>query len=192
MSTLPKHRLTPEEYLEQERKAEWRSEYLDGETFAMSGASRYHALIVTNLVRYISQKLDGRPCNVYSSGLRVRVSPTGLYTYPDLVVTCGEEHFLDESNDTLLNPALLIEVLSESTKDYDRGGKFESYRTLPSLKEYITVAQDKIHIEQWQYQGNGRWLLLEHFSTAKSITLSSLDVELAVSEIYEKVETRRT
>ena len=99
----------------------------------MSGASRYHALTVTNLIRDLSQKLRERPCNVYSSSLRVRVYPTGLYTYPDVIVMCGEEQFLDESNDTLLNPVLIIEVLSDSTKDYDRGQKFENYRTLTSF-----------------------------------------------------------
>ncbi len=188
MSTVPKHYITPEEYLEQEQKSEWRSEYFDGEVFPMSGASRYHGLIVTNLVRNISQKLDDRPCNVYSSSLRVRVSPTGLYTYPDVVVTCGEEQFLDKSDDTLLNPVLIIEVLSDSTKDYDRGGKFESYRTLPSLREYVTIAQDKIHIEQHQCQGSGRWLLLEHFDNAESIVFNSIEIELSVSEIYKKVK----
>jgi Uma2 family endonuclease len=188
VSTVPKHCVTPEEYLEQERKAEWRSEYFNGEVFRMSGASRYHALIITNLVRDLSQKLRGRPCNVYSSSLRVRVSPTGLYTYPDVVVTCGEEQFLDESNDTLLNPVLIIEVLSDSTKDYDRGGKFESYRTLTSLEEYLTIAQDKIHIEQWQCQKDRRWLLSEHFDTTVSIALNSIDVELLLPDIYEKID----
>jgi Uma2 family endonuclease len=189
VSTVPKHCVTPEEYLEEERKAEWRSEYLDGEVFPMSGASRYHALIVTNLVGELRQKLSECPCNVYSSSLRVRVSSNGLYTYPDVIVTCGEEHLLDESNDTLLNPVLLIEVLSDSTKDYDRGQKFESYRTIPSLREYLTIAQDKVHIEQWQAQGNERWLLLEHAEEAASIVLNSVEVELPISDIYKKLKT---
>ena len=121
MPTVPKHYVTPEAYLEQERKDEWRSEYFDGEAFAMSGASRYHALIVTNFIGELRQKLRERPCNVYSQSLRLRVSPTGVYTYPDIVVTCGEEQFLDESNDTLLNPVLIIEARSDSTKDLRPG-----------------------------------------------------------------------
>ena len=190
MSTVPKHYITPEEYLEQERKSdEWRNEYFGGEIFPISGASRRHALITTNLVSELKQKLRGRPCNVYSSSLRVRVSPTGLYTYPDVVVTCGEEQFLDATNDTLLNPLLLIEVLSDSTKDYDRGQKFESYRTLASLKEYLTIAQDKIHVEQWQRQPDRRWLLSEHFDTTASILLNSVDVELLLANIYEGIKT---
>ena len=188
MSTAPKHYITPEEYLELERKSERRSEYLDGEVFPMAGASRNHGLITTNLVGELRQKLRGRPCNVYSSSLGVRVSPTGLYTYPDIVVTCGEEQFLDNSNDLLLNPVLIIEVLSDSTKDYDRGGKFESYRTLTSLKEYLTIAQDKVHIEQWQRRNDQRWLLSEHFETAVSIMLTSIDVELLSADIYGKVK----
>ena len=191
MATVPKHYITPEEYIEQERKSEYRSEYLDGEVFPMSGASRNHGLIVTNLVGELRQKLRDRPCNVYSSSLSVRVSPTGLYTYPDVVVTCGEEQFLDNSNDMLLNPLLIIEVLSGSTADYDRGRKFESYRTLPSLKEYLTIAQDKVHIEQWQRQKDGRWLLTEHFDRAASITLDPIDIELPLTDIYEKVGVRQ-
>ena len=153
----------------------------------MSGASRNHGLIVTNLVGELRQKLRGRLCNVYSSSLSVRVSPTGLYTYPDIVVTCGEEHFLDNSNDLLLNPVLIMEVLSDSTKDYDRGGKFESYRTLISLKEYVTIAQNKVHVEQWQRQKDQRWLLTEHFDIATSIALDSVNVELPLADIYEKI-----
>lgn len=190
MSTAPKHYITPEEYLEQERKSEWRSEYLDGEVFPMSGASRNHALITTNLVGELRQKLDKHACNVYTNGLRVHVPRTGLYTYPDVVVTCNEEQFLDEFADTLLNPVLIIEVLSDSTKDYDRGEKFAGYRTITLLQEYLTIAQDKIHLEQWQCQKDRRWLLSEHFDTTASITLNSIDVELLVSEIYERTEKR--
>ena len=187
MSTAPKQYITPEEYLEQERKAEWRSEYFDGEVFPMLGASRHHALIVTNLAGELRQRLSDRPCNVYSSSLRVRVSSTGLYTYPDIVVTCGEEQLLDNASDTLLNPLLIVEVLSDSTGDYDRGRKFESYRALPSLKEYLTVAQDRAHVEQYQFQGNGRWLLLDHSDPTAGIALGSVEAELPLSEIYKKV-----
>ena len=117
MATQPKHYVSVEEYLQGERRAERKSEYLAGGIFAMAGASRRHSLIVTNLVRELSQRLLTRPCGVHSNDLRVRVSPTGLYTYPDVVVFCGEPRFAAEDPDTLLNPGLVIEVLSEETDD---------------------------------------------------------------------------
>lgn len=188
MSSAPTAHLTPEEYLEQERKAERKSEYFRGETFAMAGASPEHALIITNLVGELRQQLKGRPCNVYSSGLRLRVSPIGPYTYPDVLVVCGSPAFADDQRDTLLNPALIVEVLSDSTKDYDRGRKFQHYRTLLSMGEYLTVAQDSIHVEQWTRQPDQRWLLAEADSIAATISLASVEVEIALSEIYDKVK----
>ncbi len=133
MPSQLKARLTPEEYLAIERKATYKSEYVNGEMFAMSGASPHHVLIVTNVVAELRQQLKQRPCTVYSTDLRVKVRPTGLYTYPDVIVVCGQPQFDDEQQDTLLNPTVIVEVLSESTKDYDRGGKFEHYRGLMSL-----------------------------------------------------------
>ena len=187
MATLPKHYITPEEYLELERQAPFKSEYVNGEMFAMAGARENHALLVTNLVRELSQKLRRGPCRVYSSDMRVCVSPTGRYTYPDVVVTCQKPQFLDETNDTLMNPTLLIEVLSPSTQDYDRGGKFQSYRTLASLEEYLTVAQDQVHIEQWHRQPDGRWILTEYKAASSEIQLESLGVSVALADIYENV-----
>ncbi len=185
-------RLTVEEYLERERKAEFKSEYFAGETFAMSGASRRHNLISGNLFANLWQSLRGRPCNVYSSDLRLSISPAGLYTYPDVVVTCGDEQFHDEQFDTLLNPRVIIEVLSESTKDYDRGQKFESYRALESLQEYLTVAQDRVHVEQYSRGQGGRWVLAEFNDPGTIISLSSIEVELPISSIYEKVDLSAT
>lgn len=179
--------ISPEEYLERERKAEFRNEYFQGQIVAMGGASRQHGRIVTNLVRELGQRLRKRDCNVYSSDLRVAVTRAGVYAYPDVVVTCGEEKFLDATFDTLLNPAAIIEVLSESTQHYDRG-RNESYRSLPSLMEYITVAQDRIHVEQSTRQGDGRWLLTESSDPAGRIQLESLGVDLVLSELYEKVD----
>ena len=140
MSSLPKARFTPEEYLALERQAEYRSEFFHGEIFAMAGASREHNLIAGNVSRELGNQLKGRPCETYQSDMRVKVSDTGLYTYPDVVVACGELAFEDDEVDTLLNPTLLIEVLSESTESYDRGKKFGYYRTIQSLAEYLLVA----------------------------------------------------
>jgi|SRR5665213_1189478 len=188
MSSVPTTYLTPEEYLEQERKAETRSEYFQGEVFAMAGASWRHGRIVTNLIRELSVRFGEGPCNVYSTDLRLAVSPAGLYTYPDVMVVCGEEELLDQHDDTLLNPTLLIEVLSKSTKDYDRGQKFESYRRLSSLREYLTVAQEKIHIEQWMRQPDDRWVLREYSALGETIALPSIDVDLQLSDIYKKID----
>ena len=137
VSLQPKLRFTPEEYLAIERRAECKSEYFNGEIFAMSGASPQHVLIVTNVVSELRWQLKKRPCTVYSTDLRLKVSLTGLYAYPNVIVVCGKPEFENDHEDTLLNPTLIVEVLSDSSKDYDRGGKFEQYRTLESFTEYV-------------------------------------------------------
>jgi len=188
MSAQPKTLLSPEEYLEQERRAEYKSEYLAGEVFAMAGASRRHGLIVTNLIAELRQQLKGKPCEVYSGDLRLRVTPAGLYTYPDVMVVCADVQFADDQKDTVLNPVVLIEVLSESTSDYDRGRKFEFYRTVPSLREYLTVAQDKPHIEHWTRQQEDSGSLVEFNNLSQAIRLASIECILPLREIYDKVE----
>lgn len=179
--------LTPEEYLEIERRAERKSEYYKGEMFAMAGASPKHVLIVTNLVAELRQPLKNKPCLVYSVDLRLRVTATGLYTYPDVIVVCGAAEFADDQQDTLLNPTLVIEVLSESTQDYDRGRKFEHYRTVPSLVDYLTVAQDRPHVEH-SYRQDSHWTLVDYDGLTQSIHLASIDVVLPLAEVYDKVE----
>lgn len=188
MSLQPKPFLTPEEYLVIERKAECKSEYCNGEMFAMSGASEQHASIVANVMYLLVGQLRGRPCKAYSNDLRVRVSPTGLYTYPDIVVVCGQRQFADDQKDTLLNPTLIVEVLSDSTKDYDRGGKFEQYRSLSSFREYVLIAQDRCHVERFVRQPDSRWLLSETNNIGDIIDLSSIDCKLALTEVYDKVD----
>jgi len=188
MSSAPTAYLTPEEYLEQERKAERKSEYFRGEVFAMAGASPEHILIVGNIFAGLHQQLRKSRCNVYSNDLRVAVTPTGLYTYPDVVVVCEPLTFADQHRDTVTNPVIIIEVLSDSTKDYDRGRKLESYRRLPSLMGYLTVAQDKIHIEHWIRQPDQHWLLRESNDPGARLKLEPIDVELLLADIYEKVE----
>ncbi len=153
MASTPKTRYTPEEYLALERSSETKHEYFKGEIFAMGGASSRHVLIVTNLVIELGSQLKKGPCRVFSTDLRVRVDTSGLYTYPDVVVICDAPEFSDDQRDTLLNPVLIIEVLSDSTKDYDRGGKFEQYRTIKSFKEYLLVAQDRPHLEHYPPNG---------------------------------------
>src|ERR1700722_11097606 len=161
--------LTPEEYLEIERRAERKSEYFEGQMYAMAGASHAHVLIVDNLGREIGIQLKGGPCRDYSSELRLRVGTNGLYTYPDLMVICGDPQFVDNRTDTVVNPVMIIEVLSESTEAFDRGKKFEQYRKLASLREYVMVAQDTPHMEQYVRQMDGHWLLAETSGTDASI-----------------------
>ncbi len=184
----PKPHLTPEEYLALDRAAEERSEYLDGEMFAMSGGSREHTVIAINLARELSGQLRHRPCDTYGSDMRVWVEATGLYTYPDLSVVCAEPLLgPDGRRDILRNPTLLIEVLSPSSEAYDRGKKFEHYRAIPSFREYLLVAQDSPTIDRFLRQESGIWL----YSTARGleaeVELSSIGARLALSEVYAKI-----
>ena len=188
MATNSKPFLSPEEYLEMERRAETKSEYWRGQMYAMSGATRNHVRITTNLIAALHQRLRGTKCNVYGPDLRVHVPATGLCTYPDVIVTCGEEKFLDVHFDTLENPLVIIEVLSDSTQNYDRGGKFFNYRSLASLAEYLTVAQDEPLVEHFVRQHEG-WLLIEHRDPLAGFALVSLpEIELPLAEVYENVE----
>jgi Uma2 family endonuclease len=190
MAALPKTLISPQEYLEQERKAEYKSEYLNGEVFAMSGAREAHVLIGTNLVTELSLALRDKPCRVYNSDLRLRVNPTGayLYCYPDITVTCEKPNFEDGELDTLLNPLFLIEILSDSTERRDRRVKAPLYRKLGSLREYLLVSQHEPHVERYTRQVNGEWLYEEADGLDSSIELLSLGVILKLSEIYRQVE----
>jgi Uma2 family endonuclease len=188
MSTNPVIRLTAEQYLALERKAEIKSEFYNGEMFAMSGASRWHNLICGNVLAALHPQLKKRPCTVYPSDMRVKVSPAGLYTYPDVTVVCGEAQFEDQHFDTLLNPTLIVEVLSKTTAAYDQGEKFEQYRKLASLKEYLLIAQDKCHLMRYSRQPDNQWLLLETYSEADTVTLISIEGRLAMADVYAKVE----
>lgn len=186
MTAIPKTRLTAAEYLAIERKAETRSEFFAGEMFAMSGASREHNLISVNLSGALNGQLKDRPCEVYSTDMRVRV-PSGLYTYPDVVVVCGAPKFEDDQVDILLNPIVLIEVLSESTADYDRGTKFKHYRQIPSLREYVLVDQTAAQIEHFVRADDGKWALTEIAGTENSLSLDSIGCRIPLSEVYRKV-----
>jgi Uma2 family endonuclease len=187
MSVQAKQRISVEEYLAMERESNEKHEYLDGEVFAMGGASLNHTLIVTNVVIELGTQLRKRDCTVHSSDLRVKVSSSGLYTYPDVVVVCGEPQFDDQIKDTLTNPALIVEVLSESTKSYDRGDKFAHYRALPSFMEYVLIAQDSPHIEHFFRQPDKRWIFHETDDIKDKIELASIGCTLSLAEVYAKV-----
>jgi Uma2 family endonuclease len=188
MSSQPQSFVTEEEYLAIERGAETKSEYLAGAMFALAGASRRHNRIVTNLVTNLDSQLKERPRNVYSSDLRVRINKTGLYTYPDVVVTCGEEMFSDEHHDVLLNPQVIIEVLSDSTEAYDRGQKFEHYQQVDSLAEYLLVSQHACRVERYFRQDQKSWLYSEAHGLEESIEIESIACLLALRDVYDKAD----
>jgi len=188
MNVESKPYLTVAEYLAIERRARTRSEYLDGEMFTMPGAGRRHNLIKGNTERELSLQLKRHPCEVYSSDQRVHIPATGLYTYPDIVVVCGEPRFEDIELETLLNPTLIVEVLSSTTEAYDRGKKFEHYRTIESFVEYLLISQDEPLIERYLRQDDGTWLFKAVASLDSRIVLPSIGCELALAEVYEKVE----
>lgn len=187
MSTVAQQRYTPEEYLALERKAEYKSEYVNGRIYAMTGASREHNLIAGNVFARLHARLRGRPCEVYMSDMRVKVSPTGAYHYPDVVAVCGAPRFEDSHVDTLLNPTVIVEVLSPSTEAYDRGEKFAHYRRLETLAEYVLVAQDKLRVEHYQRDGE-RWVLTEISGLEGVLSLPTVGCEIPLREIYERVE----
>ena len=188
MSSDPKTLLTEKEYLAIERRAEFRSEFHRGEMFAMVGASRRHNRIVTNLVTALDNQLRARPCNVYSNDMRVRVTSTGLFTYPDVVVTCGKEAFADDEQDTLLDPLVIFEVLSDSTEAYDRGQKFEHYQNIDSLSTYVLVAQKATRIERYvRHEGGRAWIYTEAHETDAIFGIEAIACELKLEEVYAKV-----
>lgn len=179
--------VSPEEYLELEREALDKHEYLDGEIFAMAGAGRRHNQICTNLIRRIAIQIGDRKCSVYGSDMRVKI-PSGNYTYPDVVAVCGDELFEDKAEDNLLNPLVIIEVLSKSTEAYDRGAKFEQYQTIPSLREYVLVTPEPYRVEQFVRQDANAWTYLEFRTADDTVRIESIDCELRLSDIYFKVE----
>lgn len=188
MSSQPNSFLTPEQYLEIERKAEYKSEYFNGEMFAMAGAKEAHNLAVANVLAALHRQFRSRPCRVYPSDMRVHMPATGLYAYPDVVAVCGEPRFLDDQDDTLLNPGLIVEVLSPSTEAYDRGRKFEHYTSIESLREYLLVASDRMRADLYTRQADGRWLLTSADKLEDSLALESVGSQLNLADMYEKVE----
>jgi Uma2 family endonuclease len=175
-----------EEYLMLERSASVKSEFHDGQIYAMTGASRAHNLIAINIGRELSQQLKKRPCEAYMNDMRVKAVETRSYHYPDIVVVCGLPQFEDAQVDTLLNPTLLIEVLSPSTEAYDRGGKFAHYRKIATLCEYLLVTQEQPIIERYVRQDDV-WILSEAVGLDATLPLESIGCVLSLREVYEKV-----
>ncbi len=181
-------KLTEAEYLALERAAEFKSEFYDGEMFAMAGGTRWHSLIAGNLIREFGNRLKGRDCVPYESNLRVKVEATGLFTYPDLSVACGEQRFLDREMDTLLTPTLIAEVLSDSTERYDRSTKFDHYKKISSLREYLLVRQKEPVIEQYIRQQGADWLYRQAVGVDTTLAIPSLEITISLAEIFANVK----
>jgi len=179
--------LNPEEYIAAERKATLKSEYLSGEIVAMSGASDTHNLITMNTSTALYNQLAERRCRVYGSDMRVGIGAGVSYFYPDIAVTCDRPRFEDDVFDTLINPQVVIEVLSDSTANYDRGEKFGRYRQLESLQEYLLISQDQVHVEHYLRQGK-QWILSEFSALENVLPLVSIEAELSLHQIYRFVE----
>jgi Uma2 family endonuclease len=187
MSTQPKTFLTPEQYLAIERAASYKSEYFEGEMFAMSGVRKEHDLIAANVVAELRNAFRSRSCIVHTSDLRVRTA-VNHYCYPDISAVCGQPQYLDQEVDTLLNPSLIVEVLSPSTEAYDRGRKFELYQSIPSFTEYLLLACDRIHADLFVRQSSGFWLLRSFNEIEDMLTPESVGCSLKLADLYEKVE----
>ncbi len=187
MATAALTRYTPEEYLALERHAEFKSEYIDGRIVAMTGASAPHVTIVGNVSAELRARLRGGPCRAYASDMRLQIGGGRRYTYPDVVVACGEQKFLDGVLDTLTNPVLIVEVLSPSTEAYDRGEKSQHYRTIESLQEYVLVAQDRVSVERFVRQGKF-WILATFSDLDEEVELTSVGCSIPLREIYENVD----
>jgi Uma2 family endonuclease len=179
--------ISPQDYLDHERASAIRHQYFRGEVFAMSGASREHNVINGNLFRSVGNQLAGGPCEAYMNDMRVKVSPTGLYTYPDMAVACAERQFEDDHVDTLLNPIVIAEVLSQSTEAYDRGGKFAQYRQIRSLREFLLVSQDQVSVEHYVRDGE-QWVLTTLSDLKDVVVLPSIGCQVAVRDIYDRIE----
>jgi Uma2 family endonuclease len=188
MSAVPKTLLTPAEYLARERTAAFKSEFYRGETFAMAGASYEHTRITDNLVAELTARLKGGPCFVLSRDMRVKVSATGLYTYPDVLVVCGRPDLEDAHGDTLLNPQVIIEVLSDATAGYDRGPKFRQYEWVASLREYVLVAQDRPLVERYVRQPSGDWLRTVFDDPGGEFALATVPARVPLADVYRGVE----
>lgn len=183
----PIPQMTAAEYLAIEREASVRSEFFNGEMFAMSGGTLNHSRIAKNVLLQLGNQLAMRACEPFTSDLRV-VCPTGLITYPDLSVICGDPEFEDGFKDAVRNPTLLVEVLSKSTESYDRGKKFDHYRTIDSLREYVLIAQDEPMIQTFLRNDDGTWTLRVASGLDQRISLTSIDCELRLADVYDRVD----
>lgn len=188
MSAAPKRKLTAAEYLAIERVAEFKSEFFNGEMFAMAGASREHNTVKDNLIGELYGQLKGGPCRTCSSDQRLKVDRTGLYTYPDILIVCGKAEYDPDDRDTLVNPQVVFEILSPTTEGYDRGKKFRHYQQLPSVREYVLVCQDRMQAERFVRQPDETWVLTVFADPASEFSLTTVPVRFPLAAAYAGVE----
>lgn len=189
MATRPKPHYTPEEYLTLERKATYKSEYVDGEIFAMAGGSREHIRITLNISRRLDELLETKSCEVYPTEMRVRILRRRYY-YPDVVVVCGDAHYEDAEFDTLLNPTVIFEVLSKTTEDYDKGEKADFYRALPSLQDLVFVSQKTYHVQHYNRRSSNDWFMMQYHQLEDILILNSIGCQLTLAEIYRRLQLK--
>lgn len=187
MSSLPKNRYSAEEYLALDREADYKSEYVAGEIFAMVGATPRHVLIAGNTAGELRNRLRDTDCQVYAADLRIQADANNAYHYPDVTVVCGRPEYMDGHRDTVTNPLIIIEVLSPTTRNYDRGDKFAHYRRLESLREYILIDQEPCHVEHFVRKGGG-WEFSEMEDCQGNLVVPSLGISIPLAEIYAKLE----
>ncbi len=186
MLRTKKKKFTAAEYLAMEEVAPYKSEYHRGEIFALSGGTWDHSVIASNLTRLLGNVLAGRPCRVVNSDLRIHVKTEELYTYADVAVVCGKPRFLERRTDTVLNPVLIVEVLSPSTRDYDRGAKFALYKSIPTLQEYILIDSDNAQVECFRRRDAG-WMVAAYPGLEGRLQFESLDCEISLKDLYDGV-----
>jgi Uma2 family endonuclease len=188
MTALPRNKIyTPEEYLALEEKAEYRSEYINGEIFKMAGGTEAHIQISFNATRLFADKLRGK-CRAYQSEMKVWVEDAGTFFYPNVTVVCGERKFHNNRRDIVGNPILLIEVLSKGTEEYDKNDKFLTYQSIESFQEYVLISQHRAAVQQYSRQADGNWNYKATIGLNSKVYFESVDVELSVEDIYDLVE----
>ena len=188
MVAKPQKYYSPEEYLALEEATDYKSEYYQGEIFVMSGVSVNHNRIAGNVHAALNNAFDAKPCEVFMGDVRLLVKKNGLYTYPDVMVICGQLEFAEGRMDTLTNPIVIVEVLSKSTQDYDRGAKFELYRAIETLQDYVLIDQARVHMEYFRKLEDGRWLLQEFNQLEAILRIEAVGVEIPLSRVYQRVE----
>ena len=191
MALQPKPQLSFDDWLAAEReRLDERTEYIGGEVFAMAGGTAEHNGIISNVTGLLWAQTKGRPCHVYASGMKLHIESADAGKYPDLMALCGEQRFHDDRRDLLLNPSLICEVLSSSTEGYDRGDKFSLYRTVPSLEEYLLVAQHRVQVDLYTRDDAGRWILTSFDRPTDEVALPSIHCTLVLADVYDRIEFR--
>ncbi len=184
----PEQLYSVEEYLRIERNGSAKHEYRHGEIYALAGSSAAHNIIQVNLLTSLGPQMRKRPCTVFPSDMRLCIPRSQIYVYPDVSVVCGKTEFEDTEMDIVLNPTVMIEILSQSTERYDRGKTFQLYRSSASLQEYILVAQDEVHVDRFIRQTDGNWLLISHEARGDVVHLDAIGCDLALEDVYDNVE----